>query len=77
MPTSFYLVRDVLKTYCQTQREKPLKVCRKCQKPWYMDDDLCMDCEDKYAARRAKTVYVEDAEPVNDTQGNYMGGYGE
>ena len=58
------------RTYCQNQREKPLKVCVKCQRPWYMTSDVCMECEDKYLLQRAK-------ENQCDVQSNYMGGYGE
>lgn len=61
---------SVSRTYCQTQREKPLKVCLRCKREWYMVDDICAECEDKYLLKRA------DANP-NDTQGNYMGGYGD
>lgn len=58
------------RTYCQTQREKPLKVCLRCQREWYMVDDICAECEDKYLLKRANAR-------VTDAQGHDMSGYGD
>ena len=43
-----------MKTYCQNQKEKPLKVCVTCGKAWYMHADVCAECRDPYAEMRAK-----------------------
>lgn len=42
------------RTYCQKQKETPLKRCAKCQREWYMHNDICAECRDPYADMRAK-----------------------
>lgn len=57
-----------MKTYCQNQKEKPLKACVSCGKSWYMHADVCAECRDPYADMR----YRQD---VRDVQGVVMDGH--
>jgi len=53
-----------VKTYCQNQIEKPLRICAVCKKPWYMLRYVCADCEDRYLVMRTPDV--------RDVSGNVM-----
>jgi hypothetical protein len=36
-------------TYDDNQINKPLKVCLRCKRAWYMLADVCIECRDPYA----------------------------
>ena len=61
-----------MSTYDMRQIEKPLKVCPKCQRQWYMLADVCMECRDPYTHSGDGRTQSEDV--YADVQGNPITG---